>query len=90
MDHKLRKKLIHERNKRHQLIYQHAEQHKETAQAAIDATYVAPPPPPETSETPVWSARTQEIRNRLTGKKHMARERWNRGAGTSGSGGMGR
>lgn len=37
----------------------------------------------------IWSAHTQEIRNRITGKRHMARERWNRAAGTSESGGRG-
>jgi hypothetical protein len=38
---------------------------------------------------PVWSARMQEIRNRIDGKKRMADERWNRFAGTGESGGRG-
>lgn len=38
---------------------------------------------------PVWSARLQEIRNRVDGKKRMADERWNRFAGTEDSGGRG-
>jgi hypothetical protein len=37
----------------------------------------------------VWSAKTQEIRNKLTGQKRMAKERWNRFAGTSGGGARG-
>jgi hypothetical protein len=42
-----------------------------------------------TSEQPVWSARLQEIRDRNTGAKRMATERWNRFAGTEESGGRG-
>ncbi len=45
---------------------------------------------PANDDEPVWSAKTQEIRNRLTGKKTMAKDRWNRFAGTSGGGGKGR
>ncbi len=37
----------------------------------------------------VWSAKMGEIRNRLTGKKRAAKERWNRFAGTEGGGGRG-
>ena len=37
----------------------------------------------------VWSARLQEVRNKLTGKKRMANDRWNRFAGTAGGGGRG-
>lgn len=38
---------------------------------------------------PVWSAKLQEIRNRNTGRKREATERWNRFAGTEGGGGRG-
>ena len=37
----------------------------------------------------VWSAKVGEVRNRLTGKKHAAKDRWNRFAGTEGGGGRG-
>lgn len=40
-------------------------------------------------DKPVWSARLQEIRNRVDGKKRMADERWNRFAGTDDGGGRG-
>ncbi len=39
---------------------------------------------------PVWSAKMQEIRNKNTGRKQMAADRWNRFAGTEGGGGRGR
>jgi hypothetical protein len=38
---------------------------------------------------PAWSARMQEIRDRNTGKKRMANDRWNRFAGTESGGGRG-
>lgn len=37
----------------------------------------------------VWSAKLQEIRNKNTGRKQMAQERWNRFAGTAEAGGRG-
>lgn len=37
----------------------------------------------------VWSAKMQEIRDRNTGRKRMAEDRWNRFAGTEGGGGRG-
>ncbi len=38
---------------------------------------------------PAWSAKMQEIRDKNTGRKRMATERWNRFAGTEESGGRG-
>ena len=38
---------------------------------------------------PAWSAKMQEIRDRTTGKKRMAEDRWNRFAGTESGGGRG-
>ena len=38
---------------------------------------------------PVWSAKMQEIRDKNTGRKTMAKERWNRFAGTESGGGRG-
>ena len=39
--------------------------------------------------TAVWSAKMQEIRDKNTGRKTMATERWNRFAGTESGGGRG-
>lgn len=90
MDRKQRLRLIYERNKRNQLIFQHADQHRQNVEAEREAQALTPPPPPSGDEEVVWSAQTQNIRNRLTGRKRMARDRWNRFAGTAESGGMGR
>ena len=40
-------------------------------------------------EKVAWSAKMQKVRNRLTGKKRMAKDRWNRFAGTASAGAMG-
>lgn len=95
MDKKLRKKLIFARNHRIHIILQQireqnlidAVQRKENERVrrSLESSGEIAP-----GEEPVWSAKTQEIRDRLTGKKRHARERWNRFAGTSGGGGMGR
>ena len=84
-----KKKAIKERNKRDFHIFQHLRQLRQE-RARVDEledaiTVTATP----TEEPVVWSAKTQEIKNRLTDKKRMAKERWNRFAATSDSGGRG-
>ncbi len=94
MDRKTKKKLIHARNRRNQVIFQHARQHQaETDDREIDAAEDEArrkDNPDNAVEDVVFSAKMQKIRNRLTGKKRMAKDRWNRFAGTSGGGGAGR
>lgn len=41
------------------------------------------------SGKPVWSAKLQMIRDKNTGRERMAKERWNRFAGTEGGGARG-
>jgi hypothetical protein len=36
-----------------------------------------------------WSDKVSKVRNKLTGKKRLSKERWNRFAGTGGEGGRG-
>lgn len=93
MDKKLKKKLLLERNKRNNIIFKHAEQHaknvelaREEEQKRFDSLHS----PATASDEEIWSAKVQEIRNKLTGKKRASRDRWNRYAGTSGGGGLGR
>lgn len=90
--HGAKKAAILARNKKHQLVNEQAAFHEDnrklqrefdedlTAQLAKSA---------DADGNVVWSAQLQEVRNRLTGKKRMAKERWNRYAGTSGGGGRG-
>ena len=93
MDRKLKKKIIRARNRRNQLIFQHAEQHADALeqQKEDEAAREAAKKSPENQVDEVaFSAKMQEIKNRITGKKRMAKDRWNRFAGTSGGGGKGR
>lgn len=69
---------LHEEN-----LQQDREREKELHEAELKRTTDA-------DGNVVWSARLQEVRNRLNGKKRMADDRWNRFAGTSGGGGRGR
>ena len=95
VDKKIKKKLHLERIKKQQIMVQHAEQHKEAQQkqrddeAALVGSMQAAPATNADGEV-VWSAKTQEIRNRLNGKKRSAMSRWGRFAGTSDAGSMGR
>lgn len=41
------------------------------------------------ADKPVWSAKLQMIRDKNTSRERMAKERWNRFAGTDGGGGRG-
>lgn len=86
----LKKLLIRKRNKRDLGIIHHQEQiaQQEEARQKAEAALIAPGSVVSDGEV-VWSAKTQEIRNRLNGKKRMAGERWNRFAGTSDGGGRG-
>src|SRR5262249_38224752 len=87
----LKKWLTRKRNLRDLLMLQHREhvkqeedRQKEHLQASRRQTSREPK-----AADPVWSAKTQDIRNRLTDKKRAAAERWNRFSGTEDSGGRG-
>lgn len=67
---------------------------EQLAKVDIAAPEYAPPPPPvktkEEQQQEIWSAKLQEIKNRNTGRKRVAQDRWNRFSGTSDAGGRGR
>lgn len=96
MSNKIKKQIIRARNRKTQIIVQHAKTHQAERDDALEAQAAALEAAARAAEvnndpgTEVWSAKTQDIRNRLTGKKRAASDRWNRFAGTSGGGGMGR
>ncbi len=56
--------------------------------------YEPPEPQPKSKqeqEQEIWSAKLQQIRNKTTGRRRAAKDRWNRFAGTASSaGGRGR
>ncbi len=93
MDKKTKKQIIRARNRKTQINVQHAKTHQAEHEAQLEAQQAAMDAAAAIQEDPgtiVWSAKTQDIRNRLTGKKRQARDRWNRFAGTAAAGGMGR
>ncbi len=97
MDKKEKKELIRARVRKVQLLARHSLQHQEArdefyeGQAAmLEAQHDAALIEESKGEEEAWSARTQQIRNRLTGQKRSATDRWNRFAGTSSAGAMGR
>lgn len=85
-----KKRLTWLRNKRDKIIHQHQDA-REHEQRRIEELKERQAPKPESTvkDAQLWSAKTQEIRDRLTGKKRDAQDRWNRFAGTGGAGAKG-
>jgi hypothetical protein len=92
--HKAAKKAaIAARNKRDIRVNEQAEFHEDSLRRERERDrelHAAPAAKTGTDGEVVWSAKLQEVRDRITGKKRMATDRWNRFAGTSGGGGRGR
>ena len=93
MSHELKKKLIAMRNRKIQVIMQHHALHEQSQelakeQAEASQEIVTRKPGNEVDDV-AFSAKMQEVRNKLTGKKRMAKERWNRFAGTAAAGAKG-
>lgn len=93
--HAAKKAALLARNKRHTLVNEQAAFHEGSLErerereAALREAQVAESSIGADGEV-VWSAKLQEVRNKLNGKKRMASDRWNRFAGTAGGGGRGR
>lgn len=90
----LKKWLARKRNRREFLIFQQLMQVREGQERILEEEEekrLARRSSSDHKKEPdeVWSAKTQEIRNRLNGKKRDAKERWNRFSGTEDSGGRG-
>ncbi len=71
------------------LFYQQRQLEREEEKQKKEAVTLSPKKDEEKQDDVLWSAKTQEIRNRLTDKKRMAAERWNRFAATEDAGGRG-
>lgn len=98
MDKSFKKAVIRERARKNQITRHHVNSHLEAHEAQLDAQQAMIDEQLDASreaaqeaagKEEVWSARTQDIRNRLTNKKRKSAERWNRFAGTSAAGGRG-
>ena len=91
-----KRQMIRMRNKRNQMIFQHARIHQAEHNRIVEDELMARLSQDDGKTTEqraedkeVWSAKTQMVRNRITGKRTKAKERWNRFAGTSGGGARG-
>jgi hypothetical protein len=92
LSHELKKKLIAMRNRKLQMIQMHHalhEQSREIAKEGAQQAYEGATKPTNEVDDVVFSAKMQEVRNKLTGRKRMAKERWNRFAGTAAAGARG-
>ena len=96
---KLKKKLQQLKNRKQNIIFQHAEQHERNRDIDREREENIREGAKKSSrgaaanskvQGPVWSAKMQEIRSKIDGKTRMATDRWNRFAGTDGAGAMGR
>lgn len=90
---KTKKQLILERNKRNQRIFRASAEQIEIADDVREKDeelreHIRRAPKTGDDE-PVWSAKVQEIRNRISGKRRGSLERWNRFSGTGDEGGRG-
>jgi hypothetical protein len=97
LEKKEKKKLVHANARRTEMLRRVGVLHQDTRdaqveeQAAIlDAQIEASRREEAAPAEEAWSARTQMIRNRLTGNQRKSTDRWNRFAGTAAGGGMGR
>ena len=94
-DPKAKKKaLLHKRNKRNFILRKMMEDKErenkraeEDEQKKLDSLEVSYSVPGVTAGNS--AEQVAQIKNRITGKKRASKERWNRFAGTSGSGGRG-
>lgn len=88
-----KKKKQNKKNKFQQMIYELVRLRREEVIRVEENEKLlhktTKPDEAKSNEDMVWSAKTQEIRDRLTGKKRMSQDRWNRFAGTEGGGGRG-
>ena len=97
MDKKEKKELLRTRALKMQSLQRHALKHQDARDTAYEAQAALLEVQHEEAlqaeaaiDDQPWTARTQMIRNRLTGKQRDAKDKWNRFAGTAAAGGMGR
>jgi hypothetical protein len=89
--HPTKKEQLRQKNKKLQIIVQQNIELRQAGEGLAAPVIESAPSgmPSGTPDTIVWSAKHQMIRNRLTNKKRMAKERWNRFAGTAAAGARG-
>ena len=83
------KKAQLKKNRFHQELFQLMRLRRIEDERIKELERIKKPKPSEKGADAEWGDKVATIRNRLTGKKRVSRERWNRFAGTGGEGGRG-
>lgn len=86
---KAKKKALLKKNRHNQMIFEALRLREQETERVEDLKEGLKPKRQQQEDDEVWSAKVGEIRNRLTGRKREAMERWNRFAGTGDEGGRG-
>lgn len=85
---KEKKKALIKKNRFQQEIFNALRLRRAEEDRVKDLDDAVKPKPAQVSEE-AWGDKVSTIRNRLTGKKRMSKERWNRFSGTGDAGGRG-
>ncbi len=85
----LKKREQQKKNRQHQLMFDVMRMRRADA-ARIRENAKRMAPGKGEAKKPEWTDKVSKVRNRLTGKKRDAKDRWNRMAGTSDAGARGR
>ena len=84
-----KKKLQNKKNRFQQEIYNALRLRRAEEDRVKDIESKNKPKGVESKKSEAWSAKTVTIRNRLTDKKRVSAERWNRFSGTDAAGARG-
>lgn len=85
----LKRREQQKKNRHHQLMF-HLMRMRRAEAARIRDNHARMNPAAREGKKTEWTDKVSKVRNRLTGKKRDAQDRWNRFAGTSDAGARGR
>jgi len=85
----IKRRELQKKNRQQQLMFEMMRMRRADAARNRENESRMRPKNPEGKQQE-WSDKVSKVRNRLTGKKRDAKDRWNRFAGTSDGGGRGR
>jgi hypothetical protein len=89
LNKKLKRREQQKKNRKHQLMFEVVRMRRAEAARKRELEQKKPPGYSKPGQKE-WTDKVSKVRNRLTGKKREAKDRWNRFAGTSDAGARGR
>ncbi|MBY0408362.1 MAG: hypothetical protein K2Q01_11790 [Rickettsiales bacterium] len=87
---KIKRREAQKKNRKHQLMFEVMRMRRADAARIRENENRMKPKRGPGGKAPEWTDKVSKVRNRLTGKKRDAKDRWNRFAGTSDAGARGR